>query len=229
MNNVKQPRSFSREALAEFVAAEVEQILVRYDKEMNKPVVITGGLVAGAVVAAFAGLSHMQQEALSKNGHRVSRELTTLIAGLATEFFRSGQVSDRTAEEESQNQTPAPVSIKVDDWAGQAAGPTQLELEYGIYRKTLYRLHKRNAVIGLKTGGRKHVYPLAQFIDGRPVDGLVEINTILAPPRVAWFWLTHPCDALGGVEPLELLKLDRIDEVVVAAREYAEATKIGSQ
>lgn len=222
MVNQKQPKSFSSEALAEFVAAEVEQVLVRYDPDMRKPTVVTGGQLAGAVVAAFAALSLKQQEAISKAGNRPSAELAAILARLARDVAGEAALSEAPAAEEQ----PATISIKVNDWAGPAVGSTQLEVKYGINRSTLYRLQRRNAVIALRTGGRKHVFPLAQFVDGRPVAGLDMVSSILTPPRVAWFWLTRPSEALGGAAPLDLLKVDRVDEVVAAARGHAAAQKI---
>jgi hypothetical protein len=220
MVNEKQPRTFTIEALAEFVAAEVEQILVQYDANMRKPTVITGGYLAGSVVSAFAGLSLKQQEALSKLGRGVSVDLAALVLKLAKDAMGGLEPDANQIGGVSEDQPAAPVSIKVNDWAGPAVGSTQLEAEYGVNRSTLYRLQRRNAVIALRTGGRKHVFPLAQFVDGRPVAGLDQISSILSPPRVAWFWLTRRCEALEGVTPLELLKADRVDEVVAAARKH---------
>ncbi len=75
--------------------------------------------------------------------------------------------------------------------------------------------------VALRKGGRKHVFPLAQFVDGRPVAGIREVVSVIANPRLAWFWLTRPSDRLDGKTPIDLLRQDRIEDVVAAARDYA--------
>lgn len=47
--------------------------------------------------------------------------------------------------------------------------------------------------MALRKGGRKHVFPLAQLVDGRPAMGISEVLAAISNPRLAWFWLTRPC------------------------------------
>ncbi len=101
------------------------------------------------------------------------------------------------------------------------AGSTYLEENLHIARSTLHRWQKRGEVVALRKGGRKHVFPLAQFVDGRPVAGIREVVSVIANPRLAWFWLTRPSDRLDGKTPIDLLRQDRIEDVVAAARDYA--------
>ena len=75
-------------------------------------------------------------------------------------------------------------------------------------------------MIGLLKGTRKHVYPVDQFVDGRPAKGIGEITAVIADPRVAWLWLSRANPTLGGRKPIDLLKRDRVGEVVEAARDY---------
>ena len=82
---------------------------------------------------------------------------------------------------------------------------------------TLHDWQKRGAVIGLLKGERKHVYPLAQFIDGRPIEGMAQITKVIPNPRAAWLWLTRPHPTEDGTPPLERLKEGRIAEVAAAA------------
>ncbi|MBA8853387.1 hypothetical protein FHW20_004367 [Ochrobactrum intermedium] len=72
--------------------------------------------------------------------------------------------------------------------------------------------YKRGAVIGLLKGERKHVFPRAQFVDGRPVGGMSEVTRIIGNPRVAWQWVVQPKLSIGGT-PLELLKQGQVSTV----------------
>ena len=71
----------------------------------------------------------------------------------------------------ARNQTDDLESMLIEDWAGRVAGSTYLEENLRIARSTLHRWQRRNEVVALRKGGRKHVFPLAQFVDGRPVAG----------------------------------------------------------
>lgn len=62
-------------------------------------------------------------------------------------------------------------SLRIEDWAGAVAGPTYLEAHFGIPRSTLHWWQRSNDVVALRKGARKHVFPLAQFIDGRHCAG----------------------------------------------------------
>jgi hypothetical protein len=97
------------------------------------------------------------------------------------------------------------------------AGPGKIERDFGTRRSTLHDWQKRGAVIGLLKGERKHVYPLAQFIDGRPIEGMARITKIIANPRAAWLWLIRPHPTGDKTPPLDRLKQGRIAEVAAAA------------
>ena len=75
---------------------------------------------------------------------------------------------------------------------------------------------KRGAVIGLLRGERKHVFPLAQFVDGRPIEGMSDVVRVIGNPRAAWQWLIQPKPSIGGA-PLERLKKGHVSQVVDAA------------
>ncbi len=107
--------------------------------------------------------------------------------------------------------------LGLEDWAGPVAGPVELELRLGIARSTLQDWRRSGAVIGLLKGSRKHVFPLAQFVDGRPVRGLADLIAIARDARTAWLWLVEPRER--GASPLEDLSRGRIDEVLQAARD----------
>jgi len=112
------------------------------------------------------------------------------------------------------------VARRLEDWAGPVAGGTVLTRDYGIARSTLHHWQQNGDVIGLLKGTRKHVYPVDQFVDGRPAKGIGEITAVTANARVAWLWLSRANPALGGRKPIDLLKRDHVGEVVEAARDY---------
>jgi hypothetical protein len=102
-------------------------------------------------------------------------------------------------------------------WAGEVAGPAELERSYGVRRSTLHDWQKRHAVIGLLSGIRKHVFPVAQFVDGRPIEGLSQIVATAGSRRTAWLWLIEPHPSLRGQRPLDRLKAGDLTSVIVLA------------
>src|SRR3546814_16168919 len=85
-------------------------------------------------------------------------------------------------------------------------------------RSTLHDWQKRGEVIALLSGARKHAFPLEQFVDGRPVQGISDVLEIAGNPRRAWLWLVQQSPLLGEQRPIDLLKLDRRQDVAEAAR-----------
>lgn len=93
-----------------------------------------------------------------------------------------------------------------DDWAGPVAGPTMIERHFGIPRSTLYRWQKRKEVVWLNTRtSKKPVFPLRQFVDGRPHDGIAEVVQMFGDPRDAWQWLLKPNAFFDETPPIEKL------------------------
>ncbi|MBE1208559.1 hypothetical protein IHE39_30145 [Aminobacter carboxidus] len=115
-------------------------------------------------------------------------------------------------------------SMVIEDWAGRVAGATYLEENLRIPRSTLHRWHRRNEVVALRKGRQRHVFPLAQFVDGRPASGIPEVLSYISHPRLAWFWMLHPSPLLNGRVPIELLRQDMVGDVVSAAREYSRTS-----
>ena len=109
-----------------------------------------------------------------------------------------------------------------EEWADPVAGPTLIERHFGIPRSTLYRWQRRDEVVALSTRtSKKPVFPLRQFVDGRPVDGLQDVIRIFGSHRDAWRWLVTATDHLGGEPPLDLLLSGRVDEVTEVAGRQA--------
>ncbi|MER9756254.1 hypothetical protein NKJ46_22975 [Mesorhizobium sp. M0166] len=111
--------------------------------------------------------------------------------------------------------------LRIEDWAGAVAGPTYLEQRFGIPRSTLHWWQRHNDVVAFRKGARKHVFPLAQFIDGRPAPGIRQVLSLIANPRPAWLWLTRPSSRLNGRIPIEMLRQDLAAEVILAARDFS--------
>ncbi|RWD51767.1 hypothetical protein [Mesorhizobium sp.] len=112
-------------------------------------------------------------------------------------------------------------SLRLEDWAGQVAGPTYLEEHFHIPRSTLHWWQRHNDVVALRKGARKHVFPLAQFIDGRPAPGIRQVLSLIVNPRPAWLWLISPSPRLDGRIPIEMLRQDLAAEVIRAARGFS--------
>lgn len=109
--------------------------------------------------------------------------------------------------------TPGPI----ERWAGPVAGAGEIEQRLGVGRSTLNTWVKRGAVIGLLRGERKLAYPLEQFVDNRPLEGLAEVVRLAPDPRGAWLWLRQSNAALKGKTPLEVLRSGGKPAVLEAA------------
>jgi hypothetical protein len=107
---------------------------------------------------------------------------------------------------------------QIEDWAGPVAGPVELQRELGIPRSTLNDWRRKGFVVGLLRGHRNHVYPVEQFVDARPLEGLLAIREAAGEWRRAWLWLRQPHARFGMEPPLAALRLGRVDEVSTAAR-----------
>jgi len=116
--------------------------------------------------------------------------------------------------------------VRLANWAGDVVGSTKLDRDYGIPRTTLHGWQKQHRVVALLSGTRRHVFPLAQFVDGRPVEGLTEVIAAAGSPRSAWVWLTRPHSSLDAQAPLDRLKAGDVLAVSrLAEREFAQAAR----
>lgn len=105
-----------------------------------------------------------------------------------------------------------------ESWAGATAGPVDLAHKLGVSRSTLHAWQTKRLAIGLLNGLRKTVFPLEQFVDGKPVAGIADVLAVIGEPRVAWMWLKEPSPLLNGATPLARLKRGHLDEVLRAAQ-----------
>jgi hypothetical protein len=110
--------------------------------------------------------------------------------------------------------TPKPI----EDWAGPVGGASDIEGQFGVKRTTLNTWYKQGAVVGLLRGQRKLAYPLEQFIDGRPLQGIADILAVAPDARSAWLWMRQPHGALGEQTPLAVLRAGKQEQVSAVAR-----------
>ncbi|TPJ82751.1 antitoxin Xre/MbcA/ParS toxin-binding domain-containing protein [Mesorhizobium sp. B2-6-2] len=221
----------SQEALAGLVAEAVQQALMRQGVLLDTEALTSAGKIAGHVAAALPFLPSAQRLAIDS----FKGDWT----GLAADFLRAiaekiasgdSTLPDRSFEAPPKPEAGRPIapqiaeraaelqSMLIEDWAGEVAGSTYLEDKLRIPRSTLHRWQRRGEVVALRKGGRKHVFPLAQFVDGRPVPGISGVLSAIANPRLAWFWLTRPSPELDGRIPIEMLRQDMVEDVIRAAR-----------
>ncbi len=193
--------------LAQAIAVRIEDILQGHDPSIRKPALTAASRLGGSIAAEIAMQTQVVQRsfpAIQDRLDAISREFVSrLIAearGLA-EDFSSGHIPSipqSSAEIES-------LAVLPDAWAGPVAGPTLMERRYGMARSTLFRWMKRSEVVSIRTKGNRPVFPLEQFVDGRPADGIPKMISIFGDSRKAWLWLVTPCEELGGNRPIDEL------------------------
>jgi hypothetical protein len=166
-------------------------------------------------VSVLAGLRARDHRKRRGGNHAGSRVEESVGAGLGTQL---------DSAEATRRLKAFALPIRVEDWAGEVAGPTEIERRFGIRRSTLHDWQKQRAVVGLLSGVRRHVFPIAQFIDGRPVEGLSRIVDTVGASRTAWLWLIEPHPSLRGQTPLDRLKAGDLARIVdLAERDFGQS------
>ena len=217
----------------QLVASEVNEALTRQPGLAKSAAANTAQIVA-AVAAVVVTLPPAQQKRLKSK----SADVADLIAAFAREDTPAerieipdpaeievgkgsgfGELID--IEEGRRRLSAYATKIPLEEWAGPVAGSSMLS-DQGVARSTLHDWQKRGQVIALLAGARKHAFPLEQFVDGRPVEGIADVLKVAGNPRRAWLWLVQQSPLLGSKRPIDLLKQDRKDAVVEAARTVFE-------
>jgi hypothetical protein len=232
VTSVRRSSSTNLSGLNPAAIADVVEVLARHNPRLSKTALAATGRVVAAVTAATARLAADQQRRIVADELELAQAVEVAVAGLVSDTGpRLKPLAVGKPIEVSQGAgLPAPVDLdegrrrlaafaepmRLEDWAGPVAGPAEIEKTFGTKRSTLHDWQRRGAVIGLLKGERKHVFPLAQFVDGRPVEGMAQVTRIIANPRVAWQWLIRRKAEMGAT-PLDLMKSDRLDEVLAAA------------
>ena len=93
----------------------------------------------------------------------------------------------------------------------------EASLSYGELEASVGQFASGLLAIGLLRGERKFAYPLEQFIDARPLEGIADILRLAPDPRGAWLWLRQPNATLGQKSPLACLRAGRKAAVLEAA------------
>ncbi|MDX8496101.1 hypothetical protein RFN29_31695 [Mesorhizobium sp. VK22B] len=193
--------------LSSFVMREVQRILAQCD-EANR-----GDRPAGA--PSGSPLPELTA---------VAAELIGRLEAEATRRLNAQDVEIPSREPPADHSLGHPVlkdfpkeGARIAEWAGPVAGSTHIERRFGIPRSTLHWWQRHNDVVAFRRGSRKHVFPLAQFIDGRPIPGVREVLSSISDPRLAWLWLISPAPLLKGRVPIEMLREGMSTEVVSSA------------
>jgi hypothetical protein len=236
-SHARRPTGRSPSNLISLKTADVIEIIGRRNPDKPRAAVKVISQITAALSASAAKLSPDQQQVLLANKRELPEILAAVLKSVEIEapvpllrgsirVQQSGSVEEsrgtglgeKLSHEEGLHRVAAYVGPRrIEDWAGPVLGPSDLEREYGIKRSTLHEWQQRGAVIGLLKGERKHVFPVDQFVDGRPVQGMSRVMKIIQNPRAAWLWLTRPHPNSEGRPPLDLLKDGRVDAVVAAA------------
>ena len=221
----------ARADVRKLVASEVSDALTRHEPSLAKAAAANTAQIVATVAAAVVGLSLSQQKRLKSR----SGDLTDMIAAWARDEKADDRIEIPTLakveprkgrgfgelidiEEGRRRLAAYAIDVPLEDWAGPLAGSSALMEDMGIARSTLHDWQRRGEVVALLKGARKHVFPLAQFVDGRPAQGIRDILAIVDSPRRAWFWMVQSSPLLGDKRPIDLLKQDRRQDVVEAAR-----------
>ncbi|GGB04137.1 hypothetical protein GCM10011491_35310 [Brucella endophytica] len=214
-----------RNDAARQIAVEVELALRRQKVAVTSETLDVAGKLAAQVLIAVTSLSPEHRSAVESAGKLLPDAIFRLILALAMEIderqeqvpFQNEMAGHVDAEATSGRRRSDARFPLMQSWAGEVAGQTFIENELKIPRSTLHLWKRRNEVIALPKGRRTHVFPLAQFVDGRPVDGISRVLKEIQNPRTAWLWLVTPCDMLREEIPLNLLKQGKIIDVANAA------------
>lgn len=229
---VRKSRIETRINVSSAAVADILEVLARHNPGISKAALRGKSKVVAAVTAAAVRLSDEQQRRILSREKVLAETMESVVADLAgknpadlvkietdkpVEVSNGEGLGDLLDEAEGRRRLGGfAVPVRLEDWAGPVAGPSEIERQFGTKRSTLHEWQKRGAVVGLLKGERKHVFPLAQFVDGRPVEGMSEVVRRIGNPRVAWQWLIQPKPSIGGT-PLDRLKKGHMSQVVEAA------------
>ncbi|NGO54547.1 hypothetical protein [Allomesorhizobium camelthorni] len=209
--------------LSSSVLKELQRVLVHYNKAARERSSISSCIEAKetAVTRPLPPADELTALAF-EFVHRFAAEAARRLDVNAREAASSTvQAADAPGSVVPEAQNHQRDGMRIEDWAGQIAGPTHLEKHFGIPRSTLHWWQRHNDVIALRKGARKHVFPLAQFIDGRPTPGIRQVLASISNPRLAWMWLIRPSPLLNSRVPIEMLRKDLTEEVASAARAFS--------
>nr|WP_281721240.1 MbcA/ParS/Xre antitoxin family protein [Nitrosomonas nitrosa] len=205
-----------REAVERYLQATMFRSLREQDPTARHAAVHVISELAAVISSQLLAQTQANQRALITLREDIADYATEFVSQLMAEAAKDGRSRvRRTVAATPPAESALPLA---DDWAGPVAGPTLIERHFGIPRSTLYRWQKRGEVVALNTRtSKKPVFPLRQFVDGRPAAGIAEVLRIFGDPRTAWRWLLAPNRDLGGSAPIDKLLKDEVSDVLGAA------------
>lgn len=202
--DIGRSRLEKREELEARIATVIRALLREHDPTLHAPGVRTASHLAAVIASQIA----VQPQSVQRSMASLEDHLTELATDFVSNVVETAQSNlDRGIKRYFAAAPAQPYGLQLpDDWAGPVAGPTLIERHFGINRSTLHRWHKRGECVALNAKtSKKPVFPLKQFLDGRPVDGLAEVITIFNDQREAWFWLVTSNEQLLGDQPIDRL------------------------
>lgn len=208
-----------REDLEKHLYEVVEATLIEHDPTVRLASVRVAARLTAIIAAQITAQTQVIQRTLLTLEDDIAEYGTEFVSQLVAEAKKDKSKRIERFVAEAPPVPGASGSMQLaDDWAGPVAGPTAIERYYGISRSTLYRWQKVNEAIALDTRtSRKPVFPLNQFVDGRPAPGISDLISIFGDGRKAWQWLVEPSSEFDSMPPLDLLKDGRRDQVLAAA------------
>jgi excisionase family DNA binding protein len=106
-------------------------------------------------------------------------------------------------------------------------GPEEAARRLGVSRATVYNWIDSQRLLGWRLTRQGTLIPAEQILGrGEVVPGIDRVLEVLPEPRSAWRFLKEESPFFDTpIRPIDALKADKIDEVVMAARTSGEAFK----
>lgn len=215
--DIRRSRLEKREELESKAASLIAELLRSHDPTLQAPGIKTASHLAAVIAAQIA----VQPQSVQRSMNSLEDHLTNMATDFVVAVVEAAQNNLAHGIKRFYAAAPSnPAGLQLaDNWAGPVAGSTLIERHFGISRSTLHRWHKRGECVALNAKtSKKAVFPLKQFLDGRPVDGLAEVIIAFGNQRNAWQWLVTPHEDLDGRLPIDLLIEGERDLVTNLAR-----------
>lgn len=217
--DIRKSKLARREELEASLCGAVEKLLKEHDPTISAVASRTASMLSAIIASQIAVQTQAAQRALKVLEDDIPEYATDFVNDLIETATRSVDKKLKRFRAAVPPSTHLKALQLPDDWAGPVAGPTIIERHYGIPRSTLYRWQKLNQVISLNSRtSSKPVFPLRQFVDGRPTEGIASLVSIFGDQRLAWSWLVSSQNEFNGRAPLDLLLEGQLSEVMEAAR-----------
>lgn len=108
--------------------------------------------------------------------------------------------------------------LPITAWAGEVETASILAPRLAASPEILAEWADRRIAIAFGDEPDQRLYPVEQFINGRPVPGLADVLAIIGHARVAWLWLRTSRPAINDCSPLDYLKAGDIQNAMLLAR-----------